>query len=244
MKIVCIGDIHGRSVWKLIVHQEKPDKVVFLGDYFDSLEISGVEQIHNFKEIIEYKESNPQIDVTLLIGNHDHHYFPEIGYTGTSGYQSRIAPSIIQVIDENRHHLQMAHQIDNYLFTHAGISPEFLDIAFGKYNWSRANVVRELNDLFKYKPGKFKFAGLDPYGDDTYQTPIWIRPRSLMISNKYGTHGFKKLYIQIVGHTVQNKIDIKGKSTGSRYYFIDTLETSGEYLVIEDGNVRTGTVFG
>ena len=243
MKIVVIGDIHGRSVWKLIVHQEKPDKVVFLGDYFDSLEISGVEQIHNFKEIVEYKESNPQIEVTLLIGNHDHQYFPEIGYTGTSGYQSKIAPSITQVIDENRHHLQMAHQIDNYLFTHAGISPEFMDIVFGKNNWSRGDIVQDLNDLFKYKPRKFKFAGLDPYGDDTYQTPIWIRPRSLMSANKSGNYSLKKLYIQIVGHTAQNKIDLKGKSTGGRYYFIDTLGTSGEYLIIEDGNIGVGNVF-
>ena len=41
--------------------------------------------------------------------------------------------------------------------------------------------------------------------------------------------------IQIVGHTGQNSIDIKGKSTGGKYYFIDTLGTSGEYLEIIDG---------
>ena len=56
MKTVVIGDVHGRSLWKLIVNQENPDRVIFIGDYFDSFEISGVEQIQNFKEIIEYKE--------------------------------------------------------------------------------------------------------------------------------------------------------------------------------------------
>ena len=43
----------------------------------------------------------------------------------------------------------------------------------------------------------------------------------------------KKLIIQVVGHTTQRKIDIKGMATGGRYYYIDTLETSGEYLVYQ-----------
>ncbi len=67
MKTVVIGDIHGRSVWKLIVETEKPDRVIFIGDYFDSFEFSGVEQIDNFKQIIQYKENNPQVEVVLLI---------------------------------------------------------------------------------------------------------------------------------------------------------------------------------
>ena len=46
----------------------------------------------------------------------------------------------------------------------------------------------------------------------------------------------KHRIIQVVGHTQQNQIDIKGKATGGRYYFIDTLGTSGEYLIWEDGN--------
>ena len=37
-----------------------------------------------------------------------------------------------------------------------------------------------------------------------------------------------------MGHTTQNKIDIKGQTTGGRYYYIDTLGTSGEYLVIQN----------
>ena len=101
MKTLVLGDQHGRSNWKLAVHLENPDRVVFMGDYFDSFDISGVEQIQNFKEIIEYKETaftnagkdeQHKTKVVLLIGNHDHHYFPEIGNTGTSGFQNKIAP--------------------------------------------------------------------------------------------------------------------------------------------------------
>ena len=241
MKTVVIGDVHGRSLWKLIVNQENPDRVIFIGDYFDSFEISGVEQIQNFKEIIEYKEKSGK-EVIMLVGNHDHHYYPEVGYTGTSGYQSRIAPSITQVINENRQHLQIAYSFDEFLFTHAGVSPTFMDGEFGEEGWVEDNVVELLNDLFKYKPKSFDFNGTDPYGDNTYQTPIWIRPRSLMAVNKKHNKGLKKKYIQIVGHTQVKKLDLIGaqKAAGGRYYLIDCQESTGEYLVIQDGELSVG----
>jgi hypothetical protein len=244
MRTVVIGDTHGRSNWKLAIHQEKPDRVIFIGDYFDSFELSGVEQIHNFKQIIQYKEDNPQVEVVLLIGNHDHHYFPEVGYTGTSGFQRTLAPSITQVVDENRHHLQMAYSFGDYLFTHAGVSPVFMDQVFGPDGWSIENVVVDLNELFRYKPRAFDFNGLESSGDNATQTPIWIRPRSLMSANKKHPKGLKKEYIQIVGHTQMQKIDLIGsdKFTGGRYYFIDTMDTSGQYLVIEDGKLTTNSV--
>jgi predicted phosphodiesterase len=59
MKTIIIGDVHGRDQWKQIVAQEKDaDTVIFLGDYFDSFDISAVEQMHNFKEIVEFKETS------------------------------------------------------------------------------------------------------------------------------------------------------------------------------------------
>ena len=241
MKTIVIGDVHGRSLWKLMISQENPDRVIFIGDYFDSFEISGVEQIQNFKEIIEYKKTSGK-EVITLVGNHDHHYYPEVGYTGTSGYQSRIAPSITQVINENRQHLQMAYSFDEFLFTHAGVSPTFMDGEFGEEGWVEDNVVELLNDLFKYKPKSFDFNGTDPYGDNTYQTPIWIRPRSLMAVNKKHNKGLKKKYIQIVGHTQVKKLDLIGaqKAAGGRYYLIDCQESTGEYLVIQDGELSVG----
>lgn len=243
-RTVVLGDTHGRSNWKLAIHQEKPDRVIFIGDYFDSFEISGVEQIDNFKQIIKYKEDNPQVEVVLLIGNHDHHYFPEVGYTGTSGYQFKVSPSITQVIDENRQHLQMAYGFSDFLFTHAGVSPVFMNQVFGPDDWSKESVVVDLNELFRYKPKAFDFNGLESTGDNVTQTPLWIRPRSLMHANKTHSKGLKKDYIQIVGHTQMKRLDLEGsdKFTGGRYYFIDTMDTSGQYLVIEDGKMRTGSV--
>jgi len=244
MKTIILGDTHGRSTWKLAINQDKPDRVIFIGDYFDSFEFSGVEQIANFKEIIKYKEDNPQVEVIMLIGNHDHHYFPEVGYTGTSGYQSRIAPSITQVIDENRNHLQMAYQMDEFLFTHAGVSPVFMDEVFGSNGWQTYNVEEDLNELFRYKPRAFDFNGFESTGDNTTQTPIWIRPRSLMSVNKKHPKGLKKDYIQVVGHTQMQKLDLEGsdKFTGGRYYFIDTMDTTGQYLVWQDNKLTVNSI--
>jgi hypothetical protein len=42
--------------------------------------------------------------------------------------------------------------------------------------------------------------------------------------------------------TTQNKIDIKGQTTGGRYYYIDTLGTSGEYLIYQDEKISLGVI--
>jgi len=246
MKTVIIGDIHGRTTWKLIYEMEKPDRFIFVGDYFDSFDIKGVDQLSNFQDIIEFKKSGV-CEVILLIGNHDHHYFPEIGDTGTSGFQHLLAPSISYVVGENRQHLQMAYQMDEYLFTHAGASSVYMDQVFGEGGWKVDNIAESLNELFKYKPRSFEFGShalmnkmsyLDPYGDSEDQSSIWIRPRALMKANK---DTLRKKVIQVVGHTQQEQIDKKGGATGGRYYYIDTLGTSGEYIVIDDKKLTFNT---
>lgn len=240
MRTIVIGDIHGRQIWKSILDRETWDQVVFIGDYFDSYDFTGLEQMRNFEDIIEFKK-NSKKPVILLIGNHDHHYFPEVGYSSTSGYQAGIANSISYLVNENREYLQMAYSIDNILFTHAGVSKIWIDNLieqgiFNKYPDNNAkSIANWTNDMWYYKPLVFKFTGTEPTGDNQCQTPIWIRPRSLM----KGANVYKKDIIQVVGHTQQNQIDIKGKSTGSRYFFIDTLGTSGEYLII-DNNFYSG----
>jgi hypothetical protein len=90
----------------------------------------------------------------------------------------------------------------------------------------------------------FEFNGFDSSGDNTTQTPIWIRPRSLMSANKKHKKSLKKDYIQIVGHTAMRRINLEDsdKFTGGRYYFIDTMETSGDYLVIQDNKLTVNSV--
>jgi predicted phosphodiesterase len=238
-KTIILGDTHGRNIWKEIVFQEKADRVIFIGDYFDSFDIGPAEQMHNFQEIIDFKEKG-ECEVILLIGNHDFHYYP--GGETYSGYKAGAAPAIRQMLQENDHHMQMCYQLDNILFTHAGIGHDWL-VYQNQYEPftdqdTVTNIADFVNAIWKYQPNRFMFYGIDPYGDSKTQTPIWIRPQSLIAGNR-GTF-LKTDYIQVVGHTHVAKIDIEGKSTGGRYYFIDTFDTSGQFLVYENKEFRLG----
>ena len=67
MKTVLIGDLHGRNIWKKIVWEEAADRYVFMGDYFDSFDVPGLVQMHNFKELMEWKD-HPQAEFVYQIG--------------------------------------------------------------------------------------------------------------------------------------------------------------------------------
>jgi predicted phosphodiesterase len=233
MKTVILGDTHGRPYWKSIVANEAPNRVIFIGDYFDSFDNTAVEQMHNFKEIIDWKQSG-QSEVIILIGNHDYHYMRGVTQY-YSGYQSGARPAIEQLLYENKNHMQMAYGMNGFIFTHAGVSSDWLQI-HGYDNES--NLIDWINDMWKYKPNTFGFAGRDPYGDSTISSPIWIRPYSLQKANR---DTLRDQFIQVVGHTTQGKIDTEGKSTGGRYYYIDTLGTSGQYMIIENETIKFNT---
>lgn len=232
-KHICIGDIHGRNQWKDIVKKHIHEDVifVFVGDYFDSFDISIVEQIANFSEIIEFKKQNLD-SVVLLLGNHDFHYLQSIretysGFNGTT--KLHISQQLYAYVTCGL--IKVSYSIDNYLFSHAGVSKvwcENLDIVIDK------NIAKTINTRFlenmhilSFTPGK----NYSNYGNDVTQTPIWIRPSSL---EKSAVPGF----IHIVGHTELEK----GSKTNKKYYTklntykklvpIDRL-VYDEYLVID-----------
>jgi len=234
MKTLLLGDIHGRNIWKEIIKKETPDRIVFIGDYFDSFDITGVEQIKNFKDIIEFKEA-ARIPVVMLIGNHDHHYLSNETY---SGFQPALKWDIQDLLTKNMNHLQVGYQFDDILCSHAGFSPTWLDDTFGWDGWTKSNFVELTNELYKNRLHAFNFShmGYDPYGNHPSQGPMWIRPAALMSSNK-GDNGLKKKFIQVVGHTQVNSIFdsliASEKSMGGRYLLIDALP-SGGYVIYED----------
>ncbi len=200
----------------------------------------------NFLDIIEFKE-NTDKEVVLLLGNHDYHYLPEIDDTSTSGYQTVMAPTYKILLGENKKYLQIAYQFDDFVCSHAGLSSVWLDDIIG--DWDVTNMVDKVNELFQNQPGliayrSFKmineteWIGARGYGEETFQGPIWIRPKALMAANR---DTLRTQVRQVVGHTPQDQIDIKGKATGGRYYFIDTLEYGqNQYLVVKDGDIHLG----
>lgn len=247
MKTCVIADVHGRDQWKQIVAQEQDaDMFIFLGDYFDSFDIPGTTQLQNFLDIVAFKESGEK-QVVMLIGNHDVHYFPHSEDSATSGYQAIMAPTYKYAIDQHKHNMQIAFKLGEFVFSHAGISSEWMDDNF--VGWNVDNMVDYINGLFKYKPNSLEYKSFKyynygdenerailshGYGDEPYQGPLWIRPKALMAANR---DTLRKEIIQVVGHTHQTQIDKKGGATGGRYYFTDVQETSEEYMIIIDGNI-------
>lgn len=230
MKIIAIGDIHGRTSWKKIIEQETFDKVVFVGDYFDTREdISPQEQKDNFKDIISYKKENAN-KVVLLFGNHDYHYLKTTNET-YSGYQQWQKTDIQELLHPaiDRGLIQMCFVWHNLLFSHAGVTKTWCD-----NNLIQTTHLEEsINDLFKYKPSSFRFTignNFSLQGDDVEQSPIWVRPNSLLVDRIDN-------FIQVVGHTTKNKLIIT-----EDVILIDTLGTSREYLIWEDSNLSVGKI--
>jgi predicted MPP superfamily phosphohydrolase len=225
MKIIAIGDTHGRDYWlKIVEKHSDADKIIFIGDYVDTHDnITGLEQVENLRAIIDFKLKNKD-QVELLVGNHCHHYWPGVGYTGTSGYQAGMKASFEYEFETYKHLFQMAYTDGRFVFSHAGIT-QFWLADNGLTHLEITSTVDQINDLFRYQPLKFHYYMQDSsgYGENPHQSPIWVRPDSLRMNGIKGV-------TQVVGHTMQNSLELDDD-----ILFIDTLGTSKEYLIIEDG---------
>lgn len=242
MKVVIIGDIHGRKTWKKIVKKEEDaDYFVFLGDYFDPYDLSTHKEMYdNFMEIIAFKTSNLE-KVKLLVGNHDLHYI--CNTNPCSRYHSGMKTFIGDMnyfVQNNL--LQLCWEIPDKMNTwcvHAGFTNTWL-----RNNRLQLNV-KELNDHFKeicsinnkaINPYAFVNLGYrtDPYGDNVYQSPLWVRPRSVLKDNPHGL-------IQFVGHTQTGKVDkatlsnpiIQCDSLAWKQYYVYSFDRFGESLALE-----------
>jgi len=141
--IIAFGDIHGSKLWKKVVSANPDCLYVFLGDYLDDYEnIAPKTLIDNLLEIIEFKKLRPN-DVVLLFGNHDLHYITKKIDISTR-YNRTYASTYQKNFTENLNLFQFAYQIDNYLFTHAGISQRWFENDF-KGNADK-NIAEQLSN--------------------------------------------------------------------------------------------------
>ncbi len=101
------------------------DLIIFLGDYVDSFVLDDKSIISNFREIIRLKKKYPK-KVKLLIGNHETSYlFPAYR---ASGYRPSMAKIVVKLLTQNAGLFQLAYQLGNILWTHAGIHQGFYDL--------------------------------------------------------------------------------------------------------------------
>ena len=224
-RILVLGDIHGKTIWKDIIEKENLDQVIFLGDYVTTHEsISPEQQLFNLENILSYKESNLD-KVILLRGNHD---CCELGYYWAECYPNE--PKVREVMSKSllkerfENLTQWIYIKDNVIFSHAGVSEVWLhDIA-------KLDSVEEINNLgfceaFGFTPDSL----FDNSGYSKTQPPTWIRPYTLQQCNILG-------YDQVVGHTPVEKgiINIKQATKGNQSIWLCDALDKKQYLLIDD----------
>ena len=225
MKLIAIGDIHGRTIWKDIIEAQTFDKVIFIGDYFDSKEdIDAESQMKNFIEICKLKRANPE-KVILLLGNHDYHYLDGVGEEYSdfqSDYFTYINGLVQGAFDAGL--LQVSYLHGNILFTHAGITKTWC----AENHIDLEKLPESINECFHKNRLTFRYHALQ---DNTSAiSPIWVRPDTLIPDKIDG-------YVQVVGHTKHQKV-----TAIDDVYFIDTFSYAKEFLVIDGEKIIVATL--
>ena len=225
-KTIVMGDIHGEEKWKDIIEKHPDAQYIFLGDYCDPYkrEFTTNHIIENLKNIIELKKSNPE-NIVLLFGNHDLHYiYPQAPMC------SRLMIDATQILSnlftENIELFCNAYRKNKLLFTHAGVSEEWLHYT----NMGRVeNLEQCLNSPNEY-PEIF-ICGKHRGGSKPYSGIFWADSKEM--------YNPLEGYIQIVGHSRMQQINIqKSQDNNTAVIFCDSL-WNNNYVIIEEGEKET-----
>jgi len=237
--ILSIGDVHGLSNWKDFIfgggyekwrsdqdHSViKHDKIIFIGDYFDSFTVPNAEMKHNIMEIIHLKETLGD-RVVLLLGNHDIHYIDK--KYRCSGIRPEMWFDFNEIMRMNSHLFQAAYQYKDILWSHAGLTrgsweiyKRFLDEEGIKYE----DYADALNILYKMNYEPIFYAGYGRGGSSRNPGIFWADKRELIND--------PEVVSQVVGHTPVSDIEIhvagtyrsdNGNQVVSHLAFIDCVE--------------------
>lgn len=223
MRTLVLGDTHGHPTWKKVMDKEVFDKVVMLGDYVDSFTIEPKKIADNLLDIINTKEVLKD-KMVLIYGNHDHSYYYGEKCSGWNIVgQHMYCPLLQDMMNENM--FELIHIQDDILLSHAGVSTYWLTKVVGLSDVKDATI-----EYMKGLPLEFDalnwnmLTGYNGYGDTISQSPIWIRPHSLLKDKLDG-------YRQIVGHThFRTPVEQDG------IWFNDMMPH--HYIVIEDNEIK------
>jgi predicted MPP superfamily phosphohydrolase len=226
MKLLAIGDLHGRSVWQT-VNPDEWDKIVFVGDYADSPE-RNLDVVGNLEALIAFKKEFFE-KVILLLGNHDLHYLFYPSYRCT-GFKAKLQPALTKLYRDNQSLFLVAWQTQQHLFTHAGLSRMYF-----------ADLEKQLKNRFSVENGtlsdwieriyssEFSYllfsAGHRRGGYSMMGGPLWADASETR-------HDHLEEYHQVVGHTSIPRIETSQRpgETGSSITYIATLDGRGDFF--------------
>ena len=249
-KILSIGDVHGDSNWKTIlfgavslydewkasgvVKEKYPiddyDLIIFTGDYVDTRNEDITEHmiLDNLNDVIFLKKAMHD-KVILLWGNHDIHYINPI--MRCSGYNPLMQEALGKVFTDNRRLFNVAHQVGNHLWTHAGLTsgwmykhiPMFEDAKHRNHAAVKdmvndpARLAEMLNVLHLNHDLSILKISASRGGDSAVPGPLWSDISEMEMMPAQGYH-------QIVGHSPVEMVYTKTFCDVTSVTFINTLE--------------------
>ena len=154
MKCLIVPDIHNHHVIaERIIEAIKPDKTIFLGDYFDDFNDT---YAHICATAEWFRWSVDQKDRIHLVGNHDIHYwFSQNSGVRCSGYDQGKSVAINDFVKpEHWNKLQFFFVLDDWFITHGGIHPYWIDRT--KYNDGKEVQITKSALIEKLKNGSIE----------------------------------------------------------------------------------------
>lgn len=156
MKILVIPDIHGNytaALQNIKDHKDEVDKVVWLGDGVDDFneDLNGKTMIDGLNKLIEFKNNEPN-KFELLLGNHDLSYLAQTrNGECVSGHHYEYADMYKKIFEDNIDKFNIIYRVDNILFSHAGVSQQWLQHVKYLINLKHEfdNVPQELMTRYK-----------------------------------------------------------------------------------------------
>lgn len=225
MDVLVIPDIHGRDKWRLPAQEflaGSQGEVVFLGDYNDAYDVEDLPMLENFLDVLLLKLQFPD-KVTLLLGNH---CFPYLSaYFNCSGHRKSLWEPL-HLLYTHEGPFQVAKQVGNTLFVHAGISGGWL-----RYNRQAIELTcgieldaylehhsyADLLNLIYRLDRKLLWQVSKRHGGwDYHDSPLWVRPQDLTGDLLPGIH-------QVVGHTHMKEVAIHASPCGGSVTFTDCM---------------------
>jgi len=162
-KVIVIPDMHGSHNWEKAkeIAKEHPDYyAVCLGDWVDSgiydkslgmwrSNNNWPDQGENLKNALDWVREDP-FHRFFCIGNHDWSYW-SCGHDATncSGHQNSHAQEIKAILNANKDIINIAIEIDNWVFSHAGFTK----------TW-RSFMIKELHNMYDKWPEEDDGKGL------------------------------------------------------------------------------------
>lgn len=223
MKTLILPDIHNN--WfnaEEVIDKENPNKIIFLGDYFDSFDDGSTEKCEQTAQWL--KESLKKSKRVHLIGNHDLAYATngEFLCSGWNGAKQFVINNIVKIPWKKIKYFAWQ---EGWLFTHAGLTDKFFK-AYSEHGETPREFLSRYSidkDLKKTLWACSNMRG----GQDLFSGIFWCD------LEEFENIKFTK---QMFGHSARDTPTYVKESEKNQWYCIDTY--GKYYAILEDGKMR------